>query len=295
MGEIVSLSSSAPLGGRRLQLPVAGSADRIKDLMNKRTFLKTSVAVAAGGTMPLDEAASAAERDPARAEYFELRTWSLKPEKVGLLNGYLSNALIPAVGRLGGGPVGVFSENGQPGEVLVHTLLVHSSADQCASLPARLADDAAYRKDAQEYLDATAADPVYARIESSLLRGISGMPKLARPDPSQPRLFNLRIYESHNERAAAKKLEMFNTAEMAIFRRVGLTPVFFGEAILGSRLPNLTYMLVFSGEDARKAAWDQFRADPEWVKLKAIPEYADKEIVSKITNKLLTPAAFSQI
>jgi hypothetical protein len=27
---------------------------------------------------------------------------------------------------------------------------------------------------------------------------------------------------------------MFNKGELAIFRRVGLTPVFFGEAILGS-------------------------------------------------------------
>jgi hypothetical protein len=60
-------------------------------------------------------------------------------------------------------------------------------------------------------------------------------------------------------------------------------------------MPNLTYMLVFSGEDARKAAWDTFRTDPEWLKLKAIPEYADKEIVSKITNKLLTPLPYSQL
>ena len=31
------------------------------------------------------------------------------------------------------------------------------------------------------------------------------------------------------------------------------------------------------------------------LKLKAVPEYADKEIVSRITNKILTPAAYSEI
>jgi hypothetical protein len=181
------------------------------------------------------------------------------------------------------------------GALLVHALIVHPDPVHFATLSAKLAADEAYQKDGRDYLAATAADPVYDRIEISLHRGIAGMPKLARPDPKQPRLFNLRIYESHNERAAAKKIEMFNTAEIGIFKRVGLNPVFFGQTIAGSRMPNLTYMLVFSGEDARKAAWDSFRTDAAWLKLKAIPEYADKEIVSKITNKLLTPAPYSQM
>jgi hypothetical protein len=121
------------------------------------------------------------------------------------------------------------------------------------------------------------------------------MPKLERPDPSKPRLFNLRVYESHNERSAAKKIEMFEKGELGIFRRVGLTPVFFASALVGAIMPNLTYMLVFLDEDARKAAWDKFRVDSEWLKIKAIPEYADKEIVSRITNRILTPTAYSEI
>ena len=88
---------------------------------------------------------------------------------------------------------------------------------------------------------------------------------------------------------------MFNKGEIAIFRRVGLNPVLFGEAILGTRIPNLTYLLAFDDEAARVEAWNKFRSDPEWIKLKSIPEYEDKRIVSKITNKLLTPAEYSQI
>ena len=81
--------------------------------------------------------------------------------------------------------------------------------------------------------------------------------------------------------------------EIAIFRRVGLAPVFFGEALVGTRLPNLTYMLGFDNRQAAETAWTKFRADPEWIKLKAVAKY--KETVSNITNIYLNPAEGSQI
>lgn len=262
--------------------------------MNKRTFLKATVAAATAGAA-LPAAAAGADANRTDVGYFELRAISLRPGKESLLDGYLKSAFIPAVTRAGCGPVGVFHERSEEGQALVHLLIVHPSPGHFAALSQRLATDAAYLESGRDYLGASAADPVYDRIESSLYRGIQSLPKLQPTDPSTPRLLNLRIYESHNERAAAKKIEMFDQGELAIFQRVGLTPVFFGEALAGSRLPNLTYMLVFNDEEARKAAWDRFRSDPEWLKLKAVPEYADKEIVSKITNKILTPAAYSQI
>ena len=49
---------------------------------------------------------------------------------------------------------------------------------------------------------------------------------------------------SPSEKTGQKKIEMFNTGgELALFREVGMDPVFFGEALLGTRVPNLTYML----------------------------------------------------
>ena len=72
-------------------------------------------------------------------------------------------------------------------------------------------------------------------------------------------------------------------------------PIDFGETVIGAAMPNLTYLLVFADDAEREAAWKRFRVDEEWTKLKAIPDYADKEIVSRITNKILTPAAFSEI
>jgi hypothetical protein len=257
--------------------------------MQRRSFIQTSLATvcSAAATDPV----VGAER-PAGLVY-ELRTYSLKAAKQPVLEAYLSEAFMPSLRRFGTGPVGVFVEKGEP--LRVYVLIVYSSVDQVAALSARLAADEEYLKAAREYLDARAADPVYSRIESSLLLPIEGMPRLEKPDTSKPRLLNLRIYESHNERAAKKKIEMFNKGELAIFRRVGLTPVFFGETLIGSALPNLTYLLVFPDDAGRAAGWSRFGNDPEWKKLRAIPEYADKEIVSRITNKILSPTAFSEI
>ncbi len=87
---------------------------------------------------------------------------------------------------------------------------------------------------------------------------------------------------------------MFNGGgEIAIFRKTGLMPVIFGEALIGPKLPNLTYMVGFDDEEAQEKAWQAFRSHPDWAKLKSDPQY--KDTVPNITNILLRPAACSQI
>jgi hypothetical protein len=259
--------------------------------MQRRAFVQASLATICSTAT----AAAAAGAAPAAGPVYELRTYSLKRAKQSLLEAYLRNAWLPAVHRLGLGPVGVFVEKSAQEPVRIYIVAVYPSGEEAVRLSTRLAADKEHQQAAHEYLAAPASDPVYSRIESSLLVPIAGMPRLEKPDTSRPRLLNLRIYESHNERAAKKKIEMFNQGELAIFRRVGLTPVFFGETVIGGAMPNLTYMLVFPDEASREAAWVRFRDDAEWQKLRAIPEYADKEIVSRITNKILNPTAFSEI
>ncbi|MFT3880017.1 MAG: NIPSNAP family protein [Gemmatales bacterium] len=270
--------------------------------MNRRNFIQATAATLGATTMVQ------ANDDPGR-EYYELRTYTLKAEKLPLLDAYLEKALLPAVERLGCGPVGVFLETEsnerdvisgkrtdttvRDGVQRLYVLIVQPSADVAASLPAALDRDAEYQKAASAFLAAKPADPVYQSCTSTLLRAIAGMPKIATPDKSKPRIFNLRTYGSNNERAAAKKVEMFEKGELEIFKEVKLTPVFFASAYSGESLPNLTYMLVFPGDPERDAAWQRFGKSPAWSKLKATPGYADNELLTKITNRVLTPQPYS--
>lgn len=259
--------------------------------MQRRTFLQTTLAT----TACLAAAAPAYGANVKPAEYYELRTYSLKKAKQSLLDDFLKAAFIPALKRQMISGVGVFVEELPEDNLKVFVLIVHPSAESFATLNERIGADAEYQKAAQTYLAAAASDPVYSRIESSLMIPLASMPKLVPVNATKPRVFQLRTYESHNERASKKKIEMFNQGEIEIFKRVGLTPMFFGETILGGSMPNLTYLLVFTDEQSRTNAWNTFRTDPEWLKLRAIPEYADREIVSKITNRVLKPAPYSEL
>ncbi len=263
--------------------------------MKRRDFLKHSVAAAglAGASTMISSAAAADSPSPSGREYYELRTYTLKSGTQARLDPYLEKAYLPALNRLGVKPVGVFTETTDDA-LLVYVLAPYASLDQLAAVSAKLPEDVEYQKAGADYLSVPASDPVYVRMESSVLRAFTGFPKMTVP-ANQNRIFQLRTYESHSEKAGQKKIEMFNTAEIGIFQRVGLHPVFFGETILGAKMPNLTYMLTFEDKAMLDKNWAVFRADPEWLKLKAIPEYADKNIVSHITNRVIAPTAYSQI
>lgn len=136
----------------------------------------------------------------------------------------------------------------------------------------------------------------YVRYERTILRAFAGLPELKLPPSSQGgHIFEVRTYESDNAATLQKKIEMFNKGEMQIFQRLGMNPVFFGEALVGSKLPHLTYMLAFDDLAHRDRAWKAFGTDPEWLKLRATPGLSDADIVSNISNMILRPTAFSEI
>jgi hypothetical protein len=88
---------------------------------------------------------------------------------------------------------------------------------------------------------------------------------------------------------------MFNNGEFDVFDKAGFWQVFYGDTLIGSRLPNLTYMLGFEDLADRNKKWEAFRSAPEWKKLSSSPRYTFEEIVSNITNVILKPAPYSQI
>jgi hypothetical protein len=212
---------------------------------------------------------------------------------------FLKNAAIPALNRLGHTPIGVFEVVAGVPSPSVFVLTPSASLDKMAAIEAGLEGDADFMRAAEPYINAPATDPVYVRQELSLLGAFPNVPRIEVPAATAakgPRLFELRTYESHNERAHRAKMRMFtDMGEVDIFRRVGLTPVFFARTIVGPRMPNLTYMLVHENLAAREKSWSAFGGDPEWKKLRSTPGFADAEIVSNITTIFLRPAPYSQI
>ncbi|TXK37892.1 NIPSNAP family containing protein [Pontibacter qinzhouensis] len=241
--------------------------------------------------------AATAQRKGAQ-EYYELRKYTFQSEQQQqLTEEYLKSAAIPALNRLGSKTVGVFKEMEVAKQPVLFVLIPFASLQQYSKVTEQLEKDAAYQLAAKPYLEAAHTNPAYLRIESSLLLAFKDMPVLEVPkaaSQNQERMFELRTYESHSEASGKKKVHMFNEGgEIPIFRRTGLTPVFFGETLIGPQRPNLTYMLTFKNKEDLEQSWKKFSADPEWKKLSAMPEYA--HTVSHITKYFLVPASYSQL
>ncbi|HOV76641.1 MAG TPA: NIPSNAP family protein [Sedimentisphaerales bacterium] len=229
-------------------------------------------------------------------DFYELRRYELDSEEQRAgFDKFFREAAIPALNRLGVKPVGVF----YPAEGIspLYVLLVHASLQSFVAMTRRLSEDQEFLEKGAAFIDAPADKPAYKNLEVQFMQAFQGMPRLELPVGEPGRIFQLRIYESPSEKTGLKKIEMFDTAEIAIFRKTGLNPVFFGQTLAGTKMPNLTYMLGFKDMDESKAAWKTFIGDPEWKKLSAMPEYADKAILRKggITNLYLKPASYSQI
>jgi hypothetical protein len=267
-----------------------------EEIMERRQFLAASLAASTVGIA----SKLTAETTPAPArDYYQLRRYSLlSGPQLKLSESYFSDALIPALGRLGMGPVGALKLDIGP-ETPSYVLIIPSTnlAD-LAELDLRLAQDAEFLHAAEPFWDATNAAPAFVRMESWLLKSFEGWPRLTPPASAATkakRIFQLRTYESPSNGEHVRKVEMFHAGEFDIFLKAGFHPVFFGDGLIGSRLPHLTYMLRFADQAELEAKWDVFRNDPAWKKLSTDPRYAYDQIVNNITNVILSPLACSQI
>lgn len=261
--------------------------------MDRRDFM---AGVAPLALAPTVLAASTDGSSDDRRQYLEWIRYTLPGRRDKRVEKYYEDAAIPALNRLGVKDVGVFNVMYGPNDPSLYVLVPHDSIDSIMTSQQRLAEDREYTAAAEEYMESSISDPAFARIERGLMRAFSGMPRVEPPRKmfGSERLFELRIYESHNSVKAQKKIDMFNQGgEIQVFRDTGLTPVFFGETIFGRLMPNLTYMLVFEDMAQRDRHWEQFRTSEGWAAIKDLEEYRDT--VSNITDIILRPARCSQI
>ncbi len=253
-------------------------------MVKRRQFLAVSGAVALA---PLSRPCAAEDSAQARRDYLLLQRYELEGEaQKARFDAFLRDVAIPALNRLGVRPVGVFypretkpdpkAKVDPQAPVLVPSLspafvlMPHKSVEVLLSLVDKLLADEQFANKGADAVNAITGAAAFKRMESSLHLSLRGVPEVEVPLQSRldaavrfgtaaaqtflspERVFQLRIYESPSIRCAKKKIEMFNDAgELRIFRRVGLHPVFFGETLVGDKMPNLTYMLGFESAARR--------------------------------------------
>jgi hypothetical protein len=262
--------------------------------MERRDFLSASLAASAFALTGASDAQTAAA--PAR-EFYLIRRYSLRSgPQLKLTEDFFAQALIPTLGEMALGPVGALRLDYGPETPAYYLIIPGPSTDVLATLDLKLAGDANFLERAASFWNAAAAAPAFERVESWLLEAFAGWPKITPPaDTKGKRIFQLRTYESPSNGEHVRKVEMFHSGEFEIFQKAGFHPVFFGDTLVGSRMPSLTYMLCLESVAELESRWDAFRNDPDWKKLSANPRFAFDPIVSNIGNLLLSPLICSQI
>jgi hypothetical protein len=272
----------------------------MSSLSRRREFLARSLAGGAAGAIGVSAISQLAAVEPpssAARQVYELGIYQTTAgDMLRKADDYFEHALLPALQRARVGPVGVFVESSDASSPAIYVLIPHSGIESVLTVRAMLRDDAAFQKAGAAFVAATPKDLAYGNHEARLMLAATFMPALEVPEKKETRVFELRRYRSPSEAAFRKKLEMFGTAgELAIFRRVGLNPVFYGEMLFGPDMFNITYMLTYPDANARSKAWGNFGKDPDWKKLRTTAGFTDAEIIANIKSLTLRPTRYSQI
>ncbi|MEI6275766.1 MAG: NIPSNAP family protein [Prolixibacteraceae bacterium] len=233
-------------------------------------------------------------------DYYQIQVYLLtgkvQQEKA---ENFLKTAYLPALHRAGIKTVGVFKpiESDTTSEKRVYVWVPFSSPDHFAKIQEILIKDTEYQQKGIDFLGAPFDKPAFLRKESILLAAFPVQPAFVVPTfptPHSQRIYELRSYEGPTENLFRQKVKMFNDGgEIALFKKLEFNAIFYAEVISGSTMPNLMYMTTFSDMASHDAHWSAFGKHPDWVKLKAVPEYLNT--VSKAVKVLLHPTDYSDL
>ena len=237
-------------------------------------------------------------------DFYQIKIYHLKnAEQEQVVEGYLTNAYLPALHKAGIAKVGVFKNikaadfNAAKDERLIYVLVPFKSPADLLKLDEKLSKDKVYLTAGESYLNAAYNKPPYDRIETILINAFENSKHFTLSGvttPKSERVYELRSYEGPTEKLFKSKVKMFNTGdEIGLFKRLGFNAVFYGEVVAGTRMPNLMYLTTFDNKASRDQHWDAFVKDSQWKTLSAIEEY--KNTVSKSTILFLYPADCSDL
>ena len=257
-------------------------------ILDRRSFLSAVPALLAPG------AVSGAEAER-KTRFYVLEQFQLEQgPQTSRIHDFFSKALLPALDRIHSGPKIFLEAVAAPHLPLVTAMIGVESASQVWEISQQLFAD----KDFSGAFDQweSGAEP-YVTSRATLLEDTAYSPEIVPParPPESPRIFELRTYHSPTARQRRALDARFSGAEIKIFHRVGVHPVFYSSTVFGANRPNLTYLIPFDNLAAREKAWNAFGADEEWIKVRKESVERDGQITAVIDLSLHRATAYSPV
>jgi hypothetical protein len=237
----------------------------------------------------------------AQKDIYEIRVYNLRTDaQITSTDSYLQDALIPSLHRLGIRNIGVFKPISNDTAITrkIYVVIPYPSIDAWKKTKMGVEADPVYLAAAKEFTDADTLHAPYVRMESILLSAFPDQLKLIpTPLKSNPdAVYELRSYESPTEHLHHLKVKMFNDGgEIKLFKKLDFQAIFYADVLVGSRMPNLMYMIAFSSLSARDDHWKSFGSSSEWKKLSTDPAYQNNISVSHIDSIIMRRTPYSDL
>ena len=231
--------------------------------MNRRHFL------AAAAVSPLTQGFAAQGAAAQKPGCYVIQHYRLQlGSQATRLADYLSKTYLPALTKAQAGPTLVLDAQLSESLPLVTVVGAYASVAQALSVRSKLEAD----KSLEAATDTWQAgpEPPYLSLSEELLEATDFAPEFAplNPPPKAPRVFELRVYQTHTLKELRDLKTRFAEGEVRILTRAGSLPVMFGTPMFGTDNPNLTWMMAFEDMIAHEKFSAAFAADPDWAKLR---------------------------
>jgi hypothetical protein len=257
-------------------------------ILDRRGFLSTVPALLASGAVSAAEAGR-------KTRFYVMEQYQLEQgPQTARIHEFFSKALVPALDRIHAGPKLFLEAMVAPHQPTITSIIGVESVNQIWEISQQLFADKEFSR---AFDDWESGPEPYAASTATLLEATDYSPEIVPPEkpPEAPRIFELRTYHSPTVRQHRALDARFSSAEIKIFHRSGVHPVFYTSTVFGANRPNLTYLIPFDNLAAREKAWAAFSADEEWVRVRKASVERDGQITAVIDLSLHRATAYSPV
>jgi len=272
--------------------------------MKRRQFLTTACVTGLAAASMRTVTAAEPSGNP---HFLDFRMISAtNPQRLEAMVKHNEKVTIPTMNKYGISPVGLFVADpvlnakeaayDKKYDNVLFSLTPHRTLDSTQELEEKMLSDANYREACNALLQGTTSqNPMFTSHDRMLLRCFPEYPQIKVPAIGPNRIFQLRMYRSHNfDRHRAKVHQIANEdGALKLFKECGIETVIMSTTLYGSYMPSIVFMLCFESEEQKNDGWAKFVSSSTWQRLAADPAYADS--VTEIINIFLKPCQGSQI
>lgn len=229
---------------------------------------------------------------PAAGGVYELRIYYTHPGKMPDLLKRFREHTCALFERHGMTNVGYWLPVEEKDQDKLYYVLKHASRDAAKASWKAFGDDPEWKQVAAA---SEANGKIVARVDSTFLVATDYTPA-SIPALTGKHAYELRIYTT-NEGKLADLDARFRNHTTKLFEKYGMTNVLYTHPTDADKGAGhtLVYFLAHASKEAGLKSFDEFRADPEWVKVKAESEAAGPILSKPVESIYLTPTDFSPL